>query len=169
MADIQRIESLLNDAVGHAMDYARGDNSASNKHEAAWNEALTLIRVLTREQLTAASGEPVAWKVVANDGRLIGYTGSKAWAGQHLINEATITPLYAHPTPSAAGVTVTEDELDDMVDAAVESLAASAAKSFRDGHQFVPSPSDVRNAIGSALVALATRPTTPTPDEGASA
>lgn len=106
MADIQRIESLLNDAVGHAMDYARGDNSASNKHEAAWNEALTLIRGLTRELLSAASGEPVAWKVVANDGRLIGYTGSKAWAGQHLINEATITPLYAHP--SAAGVQVTE-------------------------------------------------------------
>lgn len=64
--------------------------------------------------------------------------------------------------PSAAAGAVTEDEIDDMVDAAVESLALAAGKAFRAGHSFMASPRDVRQAMASALVAIASR-TTPAP------
>lgn len=102
-----------------------------------------------------ARPEPVAFAVYNEDGGFEYATESEREARADWAHGWSMRPLYAHP--SAAAGAVTEDEIDDMVDAAVESLALAAGKAFRAGHSFMASPRDVRQAMASALVAIASR------------
>lgn len=120
---------------------------AVDKHRARANAA---------EAALAAQGEPVAWAEMFKSGKLASISLCR--------DDYRTTPLYPHPAPASAGVSVKPLDLRNAVQAGFDAWAAKPHnKKWARKIYGTPIPNDVVVCIQTAVCATLSQPAQDTP------